>query len=640
MNDYSQEPEKNELPNIPERQPSSDDSSTPIQIQYKDKDPWTAQQEFVDKYIGQEFTQWDSWRRPWENLWNEVYKLYLNIAEQIKTPTRARTFIPAVFQVIEAAVPKLMTLVFGSEEFFDVVPDNPKLDGIANRIKKLLKYQLAAADFFLKFLDFIKQLMLYGTSYFYVYWKVQRKWVWKRKPVRGPKSFLGITVSKNAILGWEEEKVYEVVERRPEVEVLDVLDVFPDPEARNEKDSRAIWVRSWMSLEEVQELGAGSYPVFDPVNVKRIEHGTDKTLQESRSVRNSLRGLQTGYGDKSQVEILTRWGLCDIDGDGIREETMIVIANRKYLLRAIPNPFHHQKRPIIRSVLFPVPLEWFGVGLIEPIIPLQHELNTVRRQRLDNVNLVINRMWKVNAYADIDLETLVSSPNGIIITDDMNGIDTLDTKDVTASAYNDAAIIQTDIENTTTPKSLQGTPESGRLGRTASGAQLIIGQALEKFGTAAKMVEENAIKRLLRMFYELDLQFIDDESQMQEYAKLFSGELVDPELLRADIQFQMKGISELIGKEGKINQIVSFMGVFGPALAPESISALAKKMWALMGMDPDEVNLAAVRPMPVQSNGATSGANNATDAMVAQIQQNGSATAFPGVPSVSKGDIA
>lgn len=636
MENY-QEPEKNEIPAVPERQPAADDPVVPIQLQYKDKDPWTAQQEFVDHYIGSEFTQWDSWRKPWENLWSECYKLYLNIAEMHKTPTRARTFIPAVFQVIEAAVPKLMTLVFGGDDFFDVVPDNPKLDSVAKMIKKLLKYQLASADFFLKFLDFVKQLMLYGTSYFYVYWKVVRKWVWKRKAVRGPKSFLGITISQNAILGWEEEKVYEVVERRPEVEVLDVLDVFPDPEARNEKDSRAVWVRSWMSLDEVKELGAGTYPVFDPTNVKRVEHGTDKTLAESRSARNSMRGLQTGYGDKSQVEILTRWGLCDLDGDGIREETMIVIANRKYLLRAIPNPFHHQRRPVVRSVLFPVPLEWFGVGLVEPIIPLQHELNTVRRQRLDNVNLVINRMWKVNAYADIDLETLVSSPNGVIITDDMNGFEPLETKDVTASAYNDAAIIQTDIENTTTPKSLQGTPESGRLGRTASGAQMIIGQALEKFGTAAKMVEENAIKRVLRMFYDLDLQFIDDESQMEEYSKLFNGELVDPSLLRQEIQFQMKGISELIGKEGQINQIVSFMGVFGATLDPETISGLAKKMWDLMGMDPDQVNIQAVRPMPAAADAAKTASQQSMDAVTAQISQNGSATAFPGQASTPKG---
>ncbi len=629
------------LPNVPERDTELNDSSVPIQLIYKEgEDADASQLKFVNSHIS-EFNKWESWRRPWEYLWDECYKLYLNIAELRKTPTRARVFIPAVFQVIEAAVPKLMTLVFGADEFFDVVASNVKKQPIADLIKMLLKYQLMQADFFLKFLDFSKQLMMYGTSYFYVYWKTERKWVWKRTPVKAKKMFAGIELPFETVVGWNEEKVYEKVDNRPEVEVLDVLDVYPDPDARTEKDAKAIWVRSWMDIEQVKELGAGKYPVFDPENVKKIEHGSAKTIQESRQVRNSLRGLQTGYADKDQVEILTRWGLCDIDGDGIREEALIVIANRQFLLRAMPNPFFHQRRPIIRSVLFPVPLEWFGVGLIEPIIPLQHELNTIRRQRLDNVNIIINRMWKVNSFADIDLETLVSSPNGVILTDDMNAIMALETDNVTQSAYDEAAIIQQDIDNATVPKSVQGTPDSGRLGRTAAGAQMIIGQALEKFGTAAKMVEETAVKRTLRLFYELDKQFLDDDAALEPYQFIFGGTQVTPDMLHEDVQFQMKGISEMINKEAKINQVTSFMGIFGPALSPESITALMKKMWKLMGFDPDEVNLVATQPMQPQGGQAadvrTTTGDNATDATVAQIKQNGSVTTTPGVASQPKG---
>ncbi len=630
------------LPNVPEGQPDISDSATPIQLLYKEgEDASTAQTNFVFDKID-EFNKYEAWRRPWENLWDECYKLYLNIAELRKTPTRARVFIPAVFQVIEAAVPKLMTLVFGADEFFDVVSTNVKKQPIADLIKMLLKYQLMQADFFLKFLDFSKQLMMYGTSYLYIYWKTERKWVWKRTPIKAQKTFAGFTLPITQVVGWKEEKVYEKVDNRPEVEVLDVLDVYPDPDARTEKDAKSVWVRSWMDIETVKELGAGKYPVFDPENVKKVESGSSKTYQESRQVRNNLRGLQTGYADKNQVEILTRWGLCDLDGDGIREETLIVIANRQWLLRAMPNPFFHQRRPVVRSVLFPVPLEWFGVGLIEPIIPLQHELNTIRRQRLDNVNIIINRMWKVNSFADIDLETLVSSPNGVILTDDMNAIAALETDNVTQSAYDEAGIIQQDIDNATVPKSVQGTPDSGRLGRTAAGAQMIIGQALEKFGTAAKMVEENAIKRTLRMFYELDKQFLDDDSALEPYQFIFGGVHVSPDMLHEDIQFQMKGISEMINKEAKINQITSFMGVFGPALAKESLTSLMKKMWQLMGFDPDEVDLVAAQPM--QPQGGQQAATDirqetgqgATDAAVAQIKQNGSMTAVPGVASTPK----
>jgi hypothetical protein len=59
------------------------------------------------------------------------------------------------------------------------------------------------------------------------------------------------------------------------------------------------------------------------------------------------------------------------------------------------------------------------MGLIEPVISLQNELNTVRRQRLDNVNLMINRMWKVLSTADVDIDKLTASPAELFLTDDM-----------------------------------------------------------------------------------------------------------------------------------------------------------------------------------------------------------------------------
>lgn len=613
-----------------------DDQSLDVQpIQLRFVDAANSEGEIrntVDKLM-KEFTSYSDARKSYESIWMECYRMYVNAIENLTTPTRARIFIPAVFQVIEAAVPKILTVIFGGPTFFEVVPDREEESGAAEIIQALLEYQLGQSDFFLKFVDFIKQLLIYGTSYFKVYWKVRRQHVWSRVPIRGPQTILGFKIRDNAITGWKEEKQYVVVERRPEIEVLDILDVYPDPIATSEKDAKAIWIRSWLDIDEVREMGRGKFPVFDPVQSQRADlQGSNNTLNESRVFRKTARGVSGGNQgtDKNQVEILERWGLYDLDGDGIREECLFVIANRTILLRAISNPFHHQKKPIIRSVLFPVPLEWYGIGLVEPVIPLQHELNTLRRQRLDNINMAINRMWKVNSYADIDLETLVSSPNGIILTDDMDAIDTLPTADVTNGAYTEAAIVQNDIENATAPKSIQGSPESGKLGRTAKGAELIIGQALEKFGVAVKLIEESAVKKVLRMYYQLDLQFIDDDDVLQQTGKSMYGHLfnqsVTPEDIRAEVSFKMKGISEIVGSEGKINQIVSFVSVFGKALSPVTIEALAKKVWGLMDFDKNEIMIAAVQPLPPDNIVASGPATN-------QAVNNGAASPITGAPS-------
>jgi hypothetical protein len=630
---YNEDKKKNNVDPKGDEPIRPDDPAQPIQISAANGvDAAVRQEELVKEYLG-EFSRWETWRKPYENLWNEVYRLYLSVLQSFKTPTRAKIFIPVTFQVIEAALPKLLNVIVAQREFFEVIPDEDveREREVAGRIKKLILHQLDKAKFVVKFVDFLKQLLLYGTSYMYIYWKVKREWVWTRKPIREDVSFLGFRLGSR-IVRWEEKKEYVVTERRPELEILDVLDVYPDPMAQDEDQGKAVWIRTWADVDELKEMGKGKYPIY--ANVDNPELATGKaasgTYSEVRQQRFGARGQTDPTIASNKVELLARWGKCDLDGDGIKEETVFIIANRRVLLQAKPNQFHHQKRPLIRGTLFPVPMEWFGIGLIEPVIPLQHELNTVRRQRLDNINLILNRMWKVSTLADVDLETLVSSPNGVVLTDDMGAVEALETQDVTQSSYNDASIIQADIENVTAPRSVQGIPESGRLGRTARGAQLIITQALEKFGTAARLTEETAIKRMLEMWQALNMQFIDSDDTLRN-PRLYGG-LFEPEVtvedIRAQVRFRLTGSSELIDKEGKINQIISFFGIFKDFVAPETITVLMRKVWELMGFDKKEISsVSAVLPQPgaVTSQAGPTAEQNAEASVAGQVAQNGAA---------------
>lgn len=588
-------------------QPAEDmERVNPIQLQANSPEELMQKEQDVVSYLMGRFNDWDASRKSRESLWQRIYKLYFSTQEQYKTSTRSGITIPIIFQIIESALPKIVNVLFAQgEDFFDVAPidqNNEELITKAESIKRLLSTQLSKAKFFVKFVDFVKQLLIYGTSYLKVYWKVKREWVWERVPNRTMKTILGIPVGET--VEWTETKSYKVVERRPEVEVLDILDVYPDPDAQDEDTSKGVFIRSWMSSDDFREMGQGRFPIY--ANTERPElRDTQESYGNSRAERNSSRGLGTvNSSKKNQVELLEFWGKYDVDGDGIKEEAHIVIANRSVLVKAQSNPFHHQKRPVIRGVLFPSPKEWFGIGLVEPVISEVHELNTLRRQRLDNINLIINRMWQVNTLADVDLDTLISAPNNIVLTDTMDAIKPLDTPDVTGSAYNEANIVQMDIERATVPPSAQGNTTGGQLGRTARGAQMIIGQALEKFGTSTKLLEEMTLKDLLTMFHQLNLQFIDDDEVLQDpflYGEIAQLQMT-PEDIRADVKFKMIGISEMVGSEGKINQIVSFMGVFGKVLSPESITSLSKKVWTLMGFNKNEITLAGQQLMPGVEN--------------------------------------
>jgi hypothetical protein len=151
------------------------------------------------------------------------------------------------------------------------------------------------------------------------------------------------------------------------------------------------------------------------------------------------------------------------------------------------------------------------------------------------------------------------------------------------------------------------------------------------------LIEEMGLKRVLRMFHQLNLQFVSNDQILRDpglYGHLF--EEVTPEDIRAEVTFRMIGISEMVGAEAKINQAISFMGVFGKVLSGESISEIAKMVWKLMGFDPDKINLQGVAAPP-QEGGIVD--PNLSSAVNGQAQNQGAATtpAVPGAGSAPNG---
>lgn len=664
------------VPNIPEDQPQPVDDSHPIQLGPVAADSPEGQEKQRELLadMTQTFNSWLQWRRPLEALWGEIYAMYMEVIRGQKAFTRARVFVPVAFQIIEAAVPKLLNVILGNSPFFEVQPEKPDEEvqvppppapgmpptpppppdpssdwGVAKVVQRILEYQFRMADFFVKFVDFSKQLMLYGTSYFYVYWKVTRGWVTEKTPSRPPQSFFGLQMPTGPFgpeLQWQTTRTYKVIERRPEVDVLDIADVYPDPEARNDQEGTGIFVVTRKPLSEVMEMCGGKFPVYangDKLKDTTPSKGTNYMQPLVKVERRALRGipvLAPGSQNDNLVELITFWGRRDLDGDGIREEVMIVVANRSVVLKCGPNPFEHGKRPVLRTVLFPVPMEWYGIGMIEPVMPLISELNTLRNQALDVNNLIINRMWKVNSLADIDLDTLISVPNGVVLTDSMDGIIPLEQQELPVSAFQTLATIQTDIENTTAPRSVQGTPDGGTLGRTARGAQLIIGQALEKFGMAAKLVEMGTVHRVLEMFHQLNLQFITDDTVWTPdgYYQSVFDERIPPEKLRAKLKFKMLGVSDTITKEAKINQLMAFLNLFKGVPGIDLLGA-AKVMWGLMDAPENADKIIAAAPFPQTMVSMTStpgvpGSNGQSTSN--QVAANGASSpaAQPGLRSV------
>lgn len=541
--------------------------------------------------LSNEIVKREAWRRQYEMLWWNLYSLYMSGQRGSTTPTRSKIFVPIAFQLIEIATPKLISFMSNNDSLFDVEPDDVKEQAIADNIKNLISDQLDKNNFTDTYESFAKQLLLYGTSYFYVDWKVKWDWVWERVPqVETSVDLFGINHSKTTYIN---QKSYKIVERRPNVTWLDILDVFPQQDHSKVEDQYpGVCIRRFMDKKEFERLCEGPNPYFGNKE-KALASGTSNKFQESRQFRKVSRG-ETATANSTDIELLEWQMKYDLDGDGIDEECHVVIANRTVLVRAIPNPYYHQKRSLIKVCFCKVPGEWYGIGLIEPVISLINQLITVRRQRLDNITLILNRMWKVKATADIDPTKLVASPNGIVLVDEMTDIEPLEIPDVTQTSFQDANQILNDIFAATVPQSLTGSiddmgSKGGSIGVGAVRAN--ISQALEKFATAAKAIEDEGVKPVLNLMYQLDLQYLNtDEVIRAFYGKLFPNpDAVTPEMIRANVSFKMTVLSEMVNTDIKIAQAQAFYTLANLQFTPDTNQTILKKIWGLMGNDEDEI---------------------------------------------------
>lgn len=547
--------------------------------------------------LSHEIVKRESWRRQYEMLWWNLYSLYMSGQRGSQTPTRSKIFVPIAFQLIEIATPKLISFLSDNGSIFDVAPEDIKDEPIADNVKRLLTDQLRQNQFSDTYENFVKQLLLYGTSYFYVDWKVKWDWVWERiaKTTTSVDEF-GINHTKTEYIN---QKSYKIVSRRPNVTWLDILDVFPQQDhAKVEDQYPGICVRRFMDKKEFERMCDGPQPYFG--NKERVKaSGTSNKFQESRQFRKVSRG-ENATAASTDIELLEWWMKYDLDGDGIDEECHIIIANRTIVVRAVANPYFHQKRPLIKVCFCKVPGEWYGIGLIEPVISLINQLVTVRRQRLDNITLILNRMWKVKSTADVDPTKLVASPNGIVLVDDMGDIEALTIPDVTQSSFQDANQILSDIFAATVPQSITGSMDDMKTGSIGIGAvRANIAQALEKFATAAKAIEEDGVTPVLDIMYALDLQYLNtDEIIRAFYGKIFpEPALATPEMIRANVAFKMTVLSEMVNTDVKIAQNQAFFSIANIQLTPDTNQKILKKIWGLMGNDEDQIAVNGATPL-------------------------------------------
>lgn len=446
------------------------------------------------KLVLERFSRAEAYSKSWHDQGEEWYKRYRFYKSAGKYPYKHNVKDRLTFTICEVITARVLQALFAVQPFMSIVPREGNDVRMAKQLERVVDVLISNPDreFFLEFADFVKQAIIYGTSY------------------------LSVTPRFNTS-NWEFDGL--------NFDCEDYFDVFPDPSCKRLSRAKFIIKRSiryWDDLQELAKLGVYNKQAVDDIKSNTVADFDHKLKERLMSI-----GLATGvdYADPKtgEVEVL----------DYFEDGHIITVGARGVVLRDTRKdvgkrasassfgevdkmesvlPYH---LPLVDVRFIQVPREFFGIGAPEVLSDDQHYIDLLRSARLDNIDLVINKLFKVRINSDIDPDTIFSAPGNIIPVTNMDDIDTFDIPDITQSAYQEHESVKAAAEDAIGEQSYARGVEPVRR-ETATGITRLQEATMTRFDTVLKTMEFTAIRGIGQKIVSI----IHEYMTPQQYARI------------------------------------------------------------------------------------------------------------------------
>lgn len=453
--------------------------------------------------------------------------------------------VPITFAAEQTITPRIFAALFPNEAPVDVATFGDFPEEVGRKIKFLIQQHFRTSDVQGEIMPGLAQNTLLGTGYLESPFLFRRGWM----------------------IDEFGERKQVVTDSRPDCMAVNFFEMYPHPAKLYMTDGLPLIRRRFCDAEYLKALAENPSAKFENLTeaLNSEQPSGEKTALLDKDGHNFLERKK-----RDEYELLEYWGGWDLsytkDNKVMKKKAVphwIVIVNRKVKVRGVLNPYQHQRPPYIKYTLFPDQKpNWFGVGIGNVGMPTQDRLNKIVNQRLDNVDLVLNKQGFYNGNDPlINVKRLqVAAPGKWHkCSDTVNSIRWMDTPDVTASSYKEEELAKSDYREAT-GATVPLMPSDEGQHRTAAGISLLQGAAGVRFRPILRKMETDLISDLAQIYLSNLQQFMI----MPEWVKATTTEgsdeniQVGPMDIRARVKFIPTGVSETINKEVQIGQLLRF----------------------------------------------------------------------------------
>ena len=570
--------------------------------------------ELLVTYVMGNFRASKEYRRPYEIKWDKYYEAYNLIYDKTgKEEWQSTAYIPIINKCIEVISTNLYGALLSPAEYFKIKArkeiNYAKVEQ-ALIAEKQLYYDADKAQLKYVFMQGCKQAEIYGTGWLKTTWDFEEVEKDVKVPVYGFKVISTPPYLSREIKSYKTVRKKVVVSNNPKTEMIDIRNIYPDPRMIDFNADE-----SWVIHHTQKSLGYiltqyknGTYTGLRDIDVYGLKYDewiNSALTEEEKQNRRANYGLGLPMPVESKLEVkhdlVEFWGKVpknwlEEDGDEWEESLAVVtIIDGKYLARRILNPCPDNANPVTKITYIDRPGEVYGMGVAEIAYDLQIEINEVRNQRMDNINLIINKMFALNPRYVENANDFVSKP-GAILKVKAAGLDVdirkifvpIEMPDVTASSYKESFELERQVQEVTAATKATIGASGDDSNATARGFAMQIQQSGERFAYYARLIEQKSLKPLLEKYYKLAYQYRTKEDVIDIVGEELGSKYIPIpfEQLALTHDLVMTGVFTMENRGLKVAMLTSYAQFVAqnPVLAQKTRwDELAKMLWIEMG---------------------------------------------------------
>jgi len=402
------------------------------------------------------------------------------------------------------------------------------------------------------------------------------------------------------------------------VDSVDPREVWLDPKMRNLYRRR----RTFMDKHELMALAKAEDANGDPLyNVDEIERLASASEQDGRDDRERSAGTGEGTGGapgRKPIEI-DEW-LCTLlsaDGEVIAQNALCVVANERFLIRGPePNPFWHEQDWLVETPMVPVPFSPYGRSYME-------DWSDVADAFVELTNLILDGVFtstlKAFAAAPDMLKDATQlsngiSPNKIFELEDGVGIrdfmKEIDLGTLPPEAITVWQALKQELRDGAklSEIALGQVPPKGQITATEITQVSQAGSAMIR--SMARTIESRFLEPVLTLVWQTALQHMDFMDLADELGEEVAAMLQArrEEFSESKLVFRVRGISGLVDRQSKLQNLLSFLQVAGQnellmqaLMQKTDPGKILDMLFKLFGVDPGELRLTQAEQLMQQA---------------------------------------